>query len=112
MPPKTICWNKEATTEVLHQFNLHTSMEGEEGWDPENRAAEYIKPRAQQNDVLRVYLEGNLGGRTTNKDSSKLLHGYERVASEYFVSLAKAGIRRSTYLVLADCCLLCCYLLH
>ena len=73
MPPKAVCWNKQAQTELEKQFNLFTTTNGDEGFDPENQMAEYIKAAAQNNEVLCVYLAGNLGGNKTNKDSSKLL---------------------------------------
>ena len=91
-------WTKEAAKEVERQFNLYTESNGQEGWDPRNHNASYIKPLAQKNDILRPYLAGNLGGHNSHKDSAKILRGYERVASEYFVKLAKQGIRRSTFI--------------
>jgi hypothetical protein len=98
MPPRGVPrWNKEATNEIQKQFDLFTESNGQEGWDPRNRDALYIKPRVQQNDVLRPFLANNLGGHDSHKTSSKILRGYERVASEYFVKLAKTGIHRSTF---------------
>jgi hypothetical protein len=71
-------WTKEAANEVERQFNLYTKSNGQEGWDPRNRDASYIKPLAQKNDVLRPYSAGNLGGHELHKDSTKILRGYER----------------------------------
>jgi hypothetical protein len=89
-------WNKKASNEVIKQFNLFTESGGEEGWDPRDCTAEYIKVKVKDHDVLRPYLAGRIGGFHSNKDCSKILRGYERVSSEYFVKLAKAGVRRST----------------
>jgi hypothetical protein len=99
MPPRGVpCWSKEATNEIQKQFDLFTESNGKDGWDPQNRDASYIKPCIQQNEVLRPFLANNLGGHDSHKTSSKILQGYERVSSEYFVKLAKSGIRRSTFL--------------
>ena len=106
-------WTKEAANEVERQFNLYTESNGQEGWDPRDRNASYIKPLAQKNNVLWPFLAVNLGGHESHKDSAKILQGYEWVASEYFVKLAKWGVRHSTfifvhcfYLILASytCC--------
>ena len=96
MPPKAPRWSKKASTELEKQFNLFTQSGGEEGFDPRDRTAEYIKSKAQGNPVLKPYLAGKQGGFHSHRDSAKIIRGYERVSSEYFVKLAKAGIRRST----------------
>lgn len=89
-------WSRVAGNEVIKQFNLFTQSGGEEGWDPRDCSPEYIKLKVKDNDELRPFLAGKLGGFHSNKDSAKILRGYERVSSEYFVKLAKAGVRRST----------------
>lgn len=96
MPPKAKRWGKEQQNECTKQFNLFTTSNGKEGWDPREQTAEYVKPRAQQNDVCRPFLAANLGGSSSNKDSQKVVHGYRKAASEYWVKLAKSGIRRRT----------------
>jgi hypothetical protein len=91
-------WSKKASNEVEKQFNLFTESKGEEGWDPRDRTPEYVKLKVRTNDLLRPFLAATFGGFHLHKNSSKILWGYERVSSEYFVKLAKAGIRRSTSL--------------
>jgi hypothetical protein len=39
------------------------------------------------------FLSKNLGGDKYNRDNTKAIGGYKRTASEYFVKLAKQGIR-------------------
>lgn len=96
MPPKAPRWCKKASNELEKQFNLFTQSGGEEGFDPRDRTSEYIKSKAKDNPVLKPYLASNQGGFHTHRDSTKIIRGYECVSSEYFVKLAKAGIRRST----------------
>jgi len=98
MPPKAPRWNKKASKEVERQFDLFTQTQGKDGWDPRERAPEYVKNKVKDNFILRPYLAGSSGGYTTHKTCQKVLRGYERVSSEYFVKIAKSGIRRSTLL--------------
>jgi hypothetical protein len=96
MPPKLKNWGKPQKEECVKQFNLFETTNGSDGWDPREVDDSYIKPRVKLNNVCRPYLSVALGGHSKNKDSSKAIRGYRRAASEYFVTLAKGGIRRST----------------
>ena len=50
-------------------------------------------------------MQKSLGGFDKNRDSSKVIRGYERAASEWWVVLAKRGIRRgASLLVDSHCC--------
>jgi hypothetical protein len=89
-------WGKEQKDECTRQFNLFTTTNGADGWNPAETADSYIRPKAKDNDILRPYLSAFIGGHSSCKDSSKVLRGYRRAGSEYIVYLAKNGIRRST----------------
>jgi hypothetical protein len=89
-------WSKKDSKEVIKQFNLFTESGGEEGWDPQNCNTEYIKVKVKDSDVLRPFLAGKFGGFHLHKDCAKILCGYKRASSEYFVKLAKTRVSRST----------------
>lgn len=100
MPAKLKNWGKPQKEECVKQFNLFETSGGAQGWDPNEVEDSYIRPKVKDSDVCRPYLSAALGGFTNNKDSSKALRGYRRAASEYFVTLAKGGTRRSTCICL------------
>jgi hypothetical protein len=82
MPPKAPRWSKKAGNELKKQFNLFTQSGGDEGFDPRDRTAEYIKSKAQGNPVLKPNLDGKQGGFHSHRDSTKIIWGYERMSSE------------------------------
>ena len=91
-------WGAKQKKEVLKQFNLFTSTNGEEGWDPEKWGdTDYIVGKAKDNPICVRYLSKRQGGHQSNRDNQKVVRGYKNAASEYWVHLAKTGIRRSTF---------------
>ena len=110
MPPKQKKWSDTQTIECIRQFNLFRVTKGKQGWDPEkNDDPNYIKDLAKRSSVLKPYVQKSLGGYEGNKDSSKVIRGYERAACEWWVALAKRGIRRGAFVGLA--CLLLIHIL-
>ena len=108
MPPKQKSWGETQTLECIRQFNLFQVTKGKQGWDPEkHNDPTYVKDLAKRNQLLKPYVQKSLGGFDKNRDSSKVIRGYERAASEWWVVLAKRGIRRG-----ASSSLPHCYLLH
>jgi hypothetical protein len=45
-------WSIKASKEVIKQFDLFTESGGEEGWDPRDCTAEYIKVQVKDNNML------------------------------------------------------------
>jgi hypothetical protein len=101
MATKLKNWGKPQAEALEAQFNLWFSGDHEKGWNPEEHEEGYIRNKVLDAEkevaaILQPYLSGQIGGHPSNKDNSKILRGYRRVASEYFVTLAKGGTRRST----------------
>ena len=100
MPPKQKSWGETQTLECIRQFNLFQVTKGKQGWDPEkHNDPTYVKDLAKRNQLLKPYVQKSLGGFDKNRDSSKVIRGYERAASEWWVVLAKRGIRRGAFVV-------------
>jgi hypothetical protein len=95
MPPKQKSWGETQTQECIRQFNLFQATKGKEGWDPAKHSdTEYVKTSVRRNQTIKPYLKKSLGGSAGNIDSSKAIRGYQRAASEWWVVLARSGIRR------------------
>jgi hypothetical protein len=93
MPARGPRWGQAQRDRCNQQFDLFVTSDGAEGWDPANTEPEYIKMKMGKDDVCRIFLHHNLGGHRTNTNSDKAIGGYNRAASEFFVSLALQGIR-------------------
>jgi hypothetical protein len=88
-------WGAKESKECERQFNLFASTGGTQGWDPESTDAAYIKEKIIQakNPIFAPFLAKSAGGSA--RDNQKALSGYRSASSEYFVKLAKNGIRIS-----------------
>jgi hypothetical protein len=102
-------WGVKQNKELEKQFNLFDTTGGKEGWNPGVTNDNYIKTKiceSGKGDLIR-FLSKSLGGDRNNRDNSKAINGYKRAASEYFVKLAKQGVRLSAFKYLESrCCLL------
>ena len=109
MPPRpTKNWSETQTNECIRQFNLFKLSQGKQGWDPEKHSKpEYVKKQFQRNQTVKPYLQKSLGGSEANRDSAKAIRGYQRASSEWWVVLARRGIRRGAFVCLASSCTEC-----
>jgi len=106
-------WGEGQRALCTQQFDLFTSSEGEEGWDPDNIDPDYIINCFSEDNICRPFLNANLGGNHLNKNSDKGIGGYRRCACEYYVSEALKGNhrnrhdnQRSAYSVVVLACIL------
>lgn len=91
-------WSTAQDNACVKQFNLFRASGGSEGWDPtktSKKHGDYIVEKLKEVVTTRNYLAHSNGGHKSNSDNAKGLRGYRRVASEFWVSLAKQGIRKS-----------------
>jgi len=90
-------WGEVQRARCAQQFNLVTSTEGEEGWDPDNINLDYIIDCFLEDDICHPFLNANLGGHRLNKNSDKGIGRYHRCAFEYYVSEALKGNRHNQH---------------
>jgi hypothetical protein len=92
-------WGVKQNKELEKQFNLFDTTGGKKGWNPGVTNDNYIKEKFcdSGNRDLIHFLSKALGGNKNNRDNSKAINGYKRAASEYFVKLAKQGVRISAF---------------
>jgi hypothetical protein len=88
-------WNLAQSNVCVKNFNLFESSEGAEGWDPRQTLKADVVENLKTDSETRKYLSKSDGGHKSNNDNAKALRGYRRVASEFWVSIAKRKIRKS-----------------
>ena len=94
-------WGEKEREACKQLFDLFKSTGGKEGWDPNNTETNYIigcfsALQSPHKEVLQPYLSEAKGGDKGNRDNQKAVGGYTRAAGEWFVALAKSGVRAST----------------
>jgi len=86
-------WGEAHRACCTQQFDLFTSTEGEEGWDPDNIDLDYIIDCCLKDDICCSFVNANLGGHQLNKNSNKGIGGYRQCTCEYYISEALKGNR-------------------
>ena len=90
------------------KFNDFVRSGGANGWDPNNEDAQHIPDLSKADEVLKPFLSATAGGHKDNRNSDKVLSGFRRSASEFWVGLFRQGIRYKQFralLFMFYCCI-------
>ena len=83
------------------QFDLYSQSSGTEGWNPLTPSTEvaalFVDAAKEDHETfgpLLHFLKPSQGGHPNNKDNWKAQTNFAKAAGEYFVFLAKCGVRK------------------